>query len=62
MLPKGSDNVEALVYIDVVRKKTSTPKEEYIYRMNMAIADGLEKGIPEEYIDNNLRKFIPLPN
>jgi len=51
-----------LVYIDVVRKKIGPPKDEYVYRMNMAIADALEKGVPKDYIDKNLRQFIPLPN
>jgi gamma-glutamylcyclotransferase len=48
-----------LIYVDVQRKKESEPKTEYIYRMNMAIADAIEEGVPEAYIEKNLRRFIP---
>ena len=55
-----SDNtVKAIVYIDK-RKKEGAPKEEYIERMNYAIADALEEGVPDEYIQTYLRKFIPI--
>jgi gamma-glutamylcyclotransferase len=51
--------IDALVYVDVLRLTEGEPKSEYIYRMNMAIADGVEKGIPHEYFDKYLRPFIP---
>ncbi|KAH9484460.1 hypothetical protein JR316_0003942 [Psilocybe cubensis] len=54
--------VRALVYIDVERKGASSPRKEYIYRMNMGIADALKEGIPAEYIDKYLRLFIPPPD
>ncbi|EKM82448.1 hypothetical protein AGABI1DRAFT_117923 [Agaricus bisporus var. burnettii JB137-S8] len=49
----------ALIYVDVERTKESSPKTEYIYRMNMAIADALKEGVPEAYIKKYLRAFIP---
>ena len=50
---------QMLVYIDRKRTKDDRPKEEYIYRMNMGIQDGEKQGIPHNYIDQVLRKFIP---
>ncbi|TFK42319.1 hypothetical protein BDQ12DRAFT_676005 [Crucibulum laeve] len=50
--------INALVYVDR-RQGESTPWEEYIYRMNMGIADGLDHGIPKSYIEKYLRPFIP---
>ncbi|KIM48745.1 hypothetical protein M413DRAFT_437922 [Hebeloma cylindrosporum] len=50
---------DSLVYVDVERKSESQPKKEYIYRMNMGIADALQQGIPSDYIDKYLRPFIP---
>lgn len=60
---KSSDEetVRALIYIDVLRKDTSHPRTEYIYRMNMGIADAVEEGVPEDYIERYLRPFIPPP-
>ena len=50
---------EMLVYIDRKRIEPDSPKQEYIYRMNMGINDGLVEGIPQAYFDKNLRRFIP---
>jgi hypothetical protein len=50
---------ETLVYVDVERVHHGPPKTEYIYRMNKAIADALAEGVPEKYIEKNLRQFIP---
>ncbi|KAF9532190.1 hypothetical protein CPB83DRAFT_847384 [Crepidotus variabilis] len=49
----------ALIYIDTERLKEGISKKEYVYRINMAIKDGLEQGIPKDYIDRYLRPFIP---
>jgi len=51
--------VDALIYIDPEHKSESTPRKEYIYRMNMGIADAIQEGVPTEYIDKYLRVFIP---
>ena len=58
-LPQGGNEVDLLVYIDRNRTEADKPKQEYIYRMNMGIADALSKGVPKDYIDQVLRKFIP---
>ena len=50
---------EVLVYIDRKRTNDDKPKEEYIYRMNMGIKDGVRHGIPRDYVDQVLRKYIP---
>jgi len=50
---------DMLVYIDRKRIKDAEPKEEYIYRMNMGIADALKVGIPSSYVEKVMRKFIP---
>jgi gamma-glutamylcyclotransferase len=50
---------EMLVYIDRRRIMDDTPQEEYIYRMNMGIADALNVGIPSSYVDEVMRKYIP---
>ena len=54
--------VRALIYIDVLRKEQSHPRKEYIYRMNMGIADALDEGVPADYIEKYLRPFIPPPD
>lgn len=56
---EGENTVEAIVYIDK-REKEGVSKEEYIERMNYAIADALEEGVPNEYIQTYLRRFIPI--
>ena len=48
-----------LVYIDRNRTTDHKPKDEYIYRMNQGIRDGLKAGIPKDYVDQVMRKFIP---
>jgi len=53
--------LNSLVYVDVERLSESHPKKEYIHRMNMAIDDALEEGVPNDYIDRYLRPFIPAP-
>lgn len=48
-----------LVYIDRRRVTKSTPKKEYIYRMNKGIDDALAAGVPSSYVDIVMRSFIP---
>tara|TARA_R110002003_G_scaffold193_15_gene15041 strand:+ start:9780 stop:10421 length:642 start_codon:yes stop_codon:yes gene_type:complete len=50
---------EMLVYIDRQRVTADEPRREYIYRMNRGIADAVELGVPEEYVERVMRKFIP---
>jgi gamma-glutamylcyclotransferase len=57
---KGRDSpVEALVYVDTLRQTLSPPKQEYIARMNHAISDGEDLGVPKQFIKDILRKSIP---
>ncbi|KAJ7085816.1 Butirosin biosynthesis, BtrG-like protein [Mycena belliarum] len=56
---EGKKTVQALVYVDVERLDVGPPKEEYVGRMNSAIADALSEGIPRAYIDKYLRPHIP---
>ena len=51
--------INALVYVDVTRTSRGLPKTEYIHRINMAFKDGLQKGIPQSYVDKYIRPFIP---
>lgn len=51
-----------LVYIDRERLSADRPKKEYIYRMNMGIRDAMKMGVPKEYVDEVMRKFIPDDN
>ena len=48
-----------LVYIDRKRIAGDKAKKEYIYRMNMGIKDALKEGMPKQYLENVMRKFIP---
>ena len=51
--------IDALVYIDTNSTSPDVPKTEYIHRINMALQDGLENGVPRSYIDKYIRPFIP---
>jgi gamma-glutamylcyclotransferase len=48
-----------LVYIDRNRTTPDVPRDEYVYRMNQGIRDALERGVPEKYVWDVMRKFIP---
>lgn len=58
---EAAQKTEMLVYIDRVRTVESTPKKEYIYRMNMGIVDALKMGVPRAYVNEVMRRFIPEP-
>ncbi|PFH51756.1 hypothetical protein AMATHDRAFT_58642 [Amanita thiersii Skay4041] len=51
--------LDALVYVNETKLTKGTIAKEYIYRMNMAIADGLEEGLPQDYVDRYLREWVP---
>ncbi len=51
--------VDALVYIDFINTSRDEPKTEYVHRLNMGLQDGLQKGVPQSYIDKYVRPFIP---
>ncbi|CAD0090557.1 unnamed protein product [Aureobasidium vineae] len=56
---KPAKKQDMLVYISRKHVTDSEPKHEYIYRMNMGINDALKEGVPKEYVQEVMRKFIP---
>ncbi|KAI5200775.1 hypothetical protein E4T39_05524 [Aureobasidium subglaciale] len=56
---KHAKKQDVLVYIDRERLVDDKPKHEYIYRMNMGIHDALKEGVPQDYVQEVMRKFIP---
>ena len=51
----GDKSLPALVYVDPVTTE-GTPPAEYVQRINAALADA---GLTAEYVDGQVRKFIP---
>lgn len=51
-----------LVYINRNMTADHVPRAEYVYRMNMGIRDAVRLGVPGEYVDRVMRKFIPDEN
>lgn len=52
---------EVLVYISLTCITDSDPKDEYINRINLGLADAKSLGVDEDYISNCVRPFIPEP-
>jgi hypothetical protein len=51
---------EMLVYIDQYRNTGGhKPRAEYVHRMNMGIRDALREGVPQGYVEEVLRGYIP---
>lgn len=50
---------DMLVYVDRERTAPDVPREEYVYRMNQGIRDAVRMGVPEEYVREVMRKYIP---
>ncbi|KAK2754722.1 hypothetical protein FQN54_006855 [Arachnomyces sp. PD_36] len=57
----GGDHAQqrVLVYVDEHHTEEGPPKEEYIVRMNRAIRESVELGIPKDWIDKVMRRSIP---
>lgn len=55
--PHWEQNV--LVYISPQYIVDSPPKEEYVNRINLGIADARALGVAEDYISNCIRPFVP---
>jgi gamma-glutamylcyclotransferase len=53
---------DMLVYIDRQRTTPDVPRKEYIYRMNQGISDAIKLGMPQDYVDGAIRRFIPQQN
>jgi len=54
-----SNKRDMLVYIDRNRTAPDEPRKEYVYRMNQGISDAVKLGVPQEYVDDVMRKYIP---
>ncbi|KAI2614943.1 hypothetical protein GGR54DRAFT_615413 [Hypoxylon sp. NC1633] len=55
--------VQALVYVDSERTRPAEPLTEYIARMNSGIKEAMaEWHLPEDYVNNVLRLYIPAPD
>jgi gamma-glutamylcyclotransferase len=50
--------ISALVYI-YSGTTSGIPAAEYVHRLNMAIKDALQEGIPQSYVDKYLRPLVP---
>ncbi|KJZ74834.1 hypothetical protein HIM_05743 [Hirsutella minnesotensis 3608] len=57
--PRQHWESDVLVYISVNHVQDSAPKDEYIHRINLGIADARALGIEDDYITNCIRPFIP---
>lgn len=60
--PRGSTTAseeKLLIYIDHLRVTPDKPKDEYVYRINKGIEDGVKEKIPQAYFDKYFRPFIP---
>ncbi|KAM3420023.1 hypothetical protein BST61_g3334 [Cercospora zeina] len=56
---KKPGKANMLVYINRKNAREGKSKEEYVYRMNAGIRDALKEGVPREYVEQVLRKWIP---
>lgn len=56
---KNPEKIDMLVYINREAVTPSKPKREYVYRMNMGIRDAVREGVPEGYVGEVMRRFIP---
>ncbi|KAK7744032.1 hypothetical protein SLS62_010332 [Diatrype stigma] len=58
----AGDTVQLLAYIDFQRVSPSSPKSEYVKRMNRGIQEAAKDwNLPETYITKVMRPFIPEP-
>ena len=59
--PSSSHNttIRALVYVDEFRTIPGKIGHEYIGRMNRAIEESVNLGVPQSWVDNVMRRFIP---
>ncbi|KAL1963233.1 hypothetical protein VTN77DRAFT_8558 [Rasamsonia byssochlamydoides] len=59
LLLKNEKTITVLVYVDEEHVRVGPPKTEYIARMNRAIRESVELGLPRDWVDSVMRKFIP---
>lgn len=56
---RNGREVDATCYIDTVRTSEGRMSKEYIVLMRKAIADGLHLGVPADYFERYMSKFLP---
>lgn len=49
----------SLIYVDELRTAVGPPRDEYVGRMNRAMRECKALGVPQEWIDRVVRKFVP---
>lgn len=52
---------QSLAYVDVQRLEEGIIEPDYIVWVNKAIRDGLKNGIPKEYVEKYLRRWVGNP-
>ncbi|KAJ6084488.1 hypothetical protein N7486_011288 [Penicillium sp. IBT 16267x] len=57
---ESGGQVPVLVYVDEERVMVSPPKTEYISRMNRAIRESVALGVSEKWVEEVIRRFIPV--
>ncbi|KAL8787803.1 MAG: hypothetical protein Q9213_001990 [Squamulea squamosa] len=58
-LARDPEKTQLLVYIDRKRVDEHRPRDEYVHRINMGVHEVVKMGIPQRYVDDVIRKFIP---
>ncbi|KAJ5189817.1 hypothetical protein N7491_008139 [Penicillium cf. griseofulvum] len=58
-LENREGKVPVLVYVDENCVRLAEPKFEYIARMNRAIRESVDLGVPMKWVEEVMRKFIP---
>ncbi|PGH02328.1 hypothetical protein AJ79_07668 [Helicocarpus griseus UAMH5409] len=56
---RGKEEQKVLVYVDEHRVTEGPPKKEYIARMNRGIREAEALGLPVDWVQRVMRKFIP---
>lgn len=51
--------IRVLVYVDEAHTKPGRIEDEYIGRMNRAIQEAIELGVPEHWVENAMRAYVP---
>ncbi|CAL5869317.1 uncharacterized protein PFLUO_LOCUS3545 [Penicillium psychrofluorescens] len=51
--------VRVLVYVDEQRVREGPPKTEYIGRMNRGVRESERLGLPAQWVESTMRRFIP---
>ncbi|KAL0578684.1 hypothetical protein V5O48_003304 [Marasmius crinis-equi] len=54
----GKTYLDIVVYVNTIDIHNGKIKEEYVFRMNQAMQDGVKEGIPQDYFDKYLVPFI----